>query len=170
MNQDQEKLLRFVDDIHLLLSFVTVNEEVFFPRHLRRFVSPAWERVQQRIRQLRSSIEVDSRYMNLSPELEAHGLTDAELDLKLANFNHGMTNFRPTLQAGQIDPNLPASEKSVLRARTHKKLKMGNIVLGSLPGWVAGAINEFKMVAEQAIEDVENPERTSWPSVVPKGT
>lgn len=169
MTRDQKTLFRFVEDIDLLLGFVTLNKEVFFPSHLRRFVSPAWEVVQNRVRELRNLIEGSSSYRNLLPDLEAHGLTGAELNLKMANFEEGISDFRPVLYAGEITFDLSSEEKSGLRAWIHRKLKKGNVVLESLPGVVAGGINEFKKIAEQAIEDVEHPERTRLPSVVPKG-
>jgi hypothetical protein len=144
-NDDREKLIRFLADLHQLLVRLLSRQPPLLSPQTLALLEAAWEELENegRFAEARNSIEAGK----FDQRLEEHGLHRAQLDLKVGVFE-------------LADEAVARDERKRFRWPKGSKrlmawaLKAGNVILGSLADVVPGvsAIQEFKDGAEAALD------------------
>jgi hypothetical protein len=134
---DYDELLAFVYELRDLLRRI-VEDGRFIPPDWADDVQAAWPRVERRFAELISTLK--GQNITLA-DLDRHGLTGEELDLKLRGWRARIFAFGRRINRRWV--------RSVLR--------WADMILGSLAAVFApaGAIKEFKEVLENFIEEAE---------------
>jgi hypothetical protein len=134
-DRDRDELRAFVYELRDLLNAI-VEDGRYIPKGQAEDVKNAWAQVQARFSTLIQSLDgTNVPWL----DLEAHGLTGAELALKRRGWLGSIFAWR----------------RRINRRWVRSALRWGDTLLGSLAAVfpVAGAIKEFKEVLENLIEN-----------------
>jgi hypothetical protein len=133
---DRDRLCVFIDDVVYVLDETVKAQNILFPDSFRANLNDAWGNVSSRIDQIKNDIR--NTNTTTDRQLEAAGLTGAQLNLKLDGFGAAFGNWK--VKAGL----------KLLR----RVLSWANVILGSL-SFVAEVLKEIKEAIEKALEEVE---------------
>jgi hypothetical protein len=136
------QVVQFLKDLERLLDFVTKNPEGLVPEELHGFLGPAWEVVQPRFEPAIAGLQQVS-----DVELEAAGLTGAELAMKLGGVEWAYRMFRRARQAGARF--VPAALSTVLG--------LSDVIADSIPviSQLVHPIGEYKSFVEKSADAVD---------------
>src|SRR5687767_12453037 len=103
MPDDRTLLLDFLRHLEELLNVAFKRRDEIMPEHLRDPLQEAWPQFQERMKALQRQLEELSEEQRTA--LTDHGLSGAELGVKLAGFNANYRGFQTEYNAPQPKPS-----------------------------------------------------------------
>lgn len=146
MNNDRQSLIRFLEDLRLVLVDFVDDRDALLPVHLRQRTLDAWGEVRTIIDKLRTDLSTE---VTDPPEMDDRfaraGLAGKQLQLKLDGYNEARK---------QPKPDFPRRK----RGWFGRIFGWANVLLGSLATVLPGAeaLKEFKESLEQGLKELHD--------------